>query len=60
MFNKLFSSKDIAKLILRLEWKHGLLYAFGYKPLMCECGHEMVYIADKSYFPTKIIGEDSS
>ena len=48
---KLFSNKDIEHHILHLEWKFGLLYSFGYNPLLCECGHEMVYNCSKSYFP---------
>ena len=59
-FNKLFSTKDIDKMILNLEWKHGLLYAFGYNPLICECGTEMIYNYEKSYFPKKYEGENSS
>lgn len=51
LFNKLFSSKDIEKMMLKLEWKQGLLYAFGYNPLLCECGAEMVYNPDHSFFP---------
>ena len=38
---KLFTNKDIESLVLRLEWKHGILYAFGYNPLLCKCGTEM-------------------
>lgn len=45
---KMFSDKEIEKLVLRLERKFGLLYAFGYNPLLCECGHEMVYVPEKS------------
>lgn len=60
LFNKLFSTKDIDKMILNLERKHGLLYAFGYNPLICECGTEMVYNYEKSYFPKKYEGENSS
>lgn len=52
LFNKLFSSKDIETMILKLKWKFGLLYSFGYNPLMCECGHEMIYNEEKSFFPT--------
>ena len=44
----MFSDRDIETLIFRLEWKHGLLYAFGYNPLLCTCGHEMVYCPEKS------------
>lgn len=44
----MFSDEEIEKLVLRLEWKFGLLYAFGYNPLLCECGHEMVYVPEKS------------
>ena len=40
---KVFDDKEIDELVLRLQWKFGLLYAFGYNPLLCECGHEMVY-----------------
>ena len=38
-------------MMLKLEWKQGLLYAFGYNPLLCECGAEMVYNPDHSFFP---------
>lgn len=51
LFNRLFSNKDIEKMILRLERKKGLLYAFGYNPLLCECGAEMIYNQEKSFFP---------
>lgn len=46
---KLFNQKDIDEYILRLKWKHGLLYAFGYDPLLCECGATMLYNYEKSY-----------
>ena len=60
LFNKLFSRKDIEKMILRLEWRFGLLHSFGYNPLICECGHEMIYNIEKSYFPNRPIGENTS
>lgn len=40
--------------------ENGLLHTFGYNPLMCECGHEMIYNIEKSYFPSVVIGENSS
>ena len=40
---KLFSPKEIDEIVLRLKWKFGILYAFGYNPLLCECGTEMIY-----------------
>ena len=40
--------KDIDECVLHLKWKHGLLYAFGYDPLLCECGSVMVYNYEKS------------
>ena len=46
---KLFSKNDIDECVLHLKWKHGLLYAFGYDPLLCECGSFMVYNNEKSY-----------
>ncbi len=52
---KMFSDKDIDELILRLNWKFGLLYAFGYNPLLCDCGTEMVYIPEKSIQRTEYI-----
>lgn len=60
LFNKLFSTKEIENLILKLKWKHGLLYAFGYNPLLCECGAEMIFNFDKSYYPNELIGDDTS
>ena len=47
-------------MILRLEWRFGLLHSFGYNPLICECGHEMIYNIEKSYFPNRPIGENTS
>ena len=46
---KLFTQKDVDEYILRLKWKYGLLYAFGYDPLLCECGATMVYNYEMSY-----------
>ena len=45
---KLFSSSEIEDYVLRLKWKFGLLYAFGYNPLLCECGTEMIYNEEMS------------
>lgn len=59
LFNKLFSSKDIENMILKLKRKFGLLYSFGYNPLMCECGYEMIYNEEKSFFPMSK-GENTS
>ena len=47
--SKLFSTKDIDVLILRNTWKHGILWAFGYNPLLCQCGCEMVFAYEASY-----------
>lgn len=44
----MFSDEETEKLVLRFAWKFGLLYAFGYNPLLCECDHEMVYVPEKS------------
>jgi len=48
---KLFSSKDLEEQILHLQWKFGILYSFGFNPLLCECGTEMIYSYEKSYTP---------
>lgn len=48
--SKLFSTKDIEELILRNTWKHGLLWAFGYNPLLCQCGCEMVFAYEASFY----------
>lgn len=45
---KLFSTSEIEDYVLRLKWKYGLLYAFGYNPLLCECGTEMIYNEEMS------------
>ena len=48
--SKLFTSKDINELILRNTYKHGILWAFGYNPLLCQCGHEMIFAYEVSYY----------
>lgn len=48
--SKLFTSKDIDELILRNTYKHGILWAFGYNPLLCQCGYEMVFAYEASYY----------
>ena len=49
--NKLFSKKDINDMIKKLSWTKGLLHSYGYNPLLCECGHEMIFNYESSYFP---------
>lgn len=49
--NKLFSNYDLEEHILHLTWKYGILHAFGFNPLLCECGSEMEYRRDLSYIP---------
>lgn len=48
--SKLFTNRDIEELILRNSWKHGILWAFGYNPLLCQCGYEMVFAYELSYW----------
>ena len=50
-YKLLFDKKSIEELLLK--WKEGLLASFGYNPLLCECGHEMILNLEKSFFPNK-------
>lgn len=49
---KLFSNANLEEYILRLERKFGILYAFGFNPLLCKCGTEMEYRREMSYIPS--------
>ena len=49
--DKLFSKKDIDDMQSKLKWTNGLMHSYGYNPLLCECGHLMIFNYESSYFP---------
>jgi hypothetical protein len=50
--SKLYSVKELAARKTQLRWRNLLKMTFRFDPLLCDCGHVMVFDPSLSYYPS--------
>jgi len=51
--NCLFPVEELNRMLENTRWINGLKNNYGYSPLLCFCGHQMVFNHNLSFFPKR-------